>query len=337
MVLCPGYLVALASSSMIPRPLPKKAILIFQIAFGLGLLVLLWRLVEGEEAFRLLMGAEPGWIVASFVALTLQTLLSALRRRLTARQLGIILTRRTAITEYYLAQVVNQALPGGVIGDAGRALRARAQAGLRASGLAVVLERLAGQVALFVVMFVGLGIAFVVPGGPPGTSGLAVIFGLLTLGVVVLGLALAVIARTSEGRFGRGLRDGSRAVREAFFPRSVRWLQIGLSLATALCNVAGFTFAAWAIGSQLSALTALALVPTILLAMLVPLTISGWGVREGAAVAIFPLAGIAAVEGLAASVAFGLVHLVATLPGLLFAGGKRRGAPPELNPPEVSR
>jgi hypothetical protein len=51
--------------------------------------------------------------------------------------------------------------------------------------------------------------------------------------------------------------------------------------------------------------------------MLIPLTISGWGVREGAAAALFPLAGTTASEGFAASVAFGLVLLVAVLPGLL--------------------
>lgn len=332
MVIWARYLVAVAVSSMMAEPLRKKAIVVFQVGFAVGLLVLLWRLVEGDTALRLLIEAEPLWLAASWGALTLQIVLSAFRWRLTARQLGLHLSRRTAIAEYYLAQIVNQALPGGVIGDATRALRARAAAGLMTSGQAVVLERLAGQAALGVVMFVGLGVALAVPGGLDWAGGLAIIFGLLLGAAVVLGLVLGVTARTSKGRFGRALHDGARAARLAFLPRSVRWVQIGLSLATALCNVAGFTFAAWAIGSDLSVLTALVLVPTILLAMLVPLTISGWGVREGAAVALFPLAGVAAVEGLAASVAFGLVFLAASLPGLLFTGGTRRTAPPRDDP-----
>jgi hypothetical protein len=60
------------------------------------------------------------------------------------------------VREYYLAQIVNQSLPGGMIGDAGRAVRARAQAGLLAAGQAVVFERLAGQIA----MFLALAVAF---------------------------------------------------------------------------------------------------------------------------------------------------------------------------------
>jgi len=314
---------------MLQGPHRKKAIFAFQLVFALGLLAVLWRIVEGDEALRLLAGAEPWWLVASFCALTAQTALSALRWRLTAGQLGIVLTGTEAIKEYYLAQIVNQAVPGGIVGDASRAVRSRAQAGLMASSQAVLLERVAGQVALVAVMFAGLGVAVILPGGLGWLSGLALIVGLLVVSAVVGVVALTRLARRSAGRVGNGLASLGEAAKAAFLPRSVRWAQLRLSLATALCNVAGFTFAAWAIGSDLSVSQALALVPIILLAMAVPLTISGWGVREGAAVALFPLAGIAAVEGLAASVAFGLVFLAATLPGLAFAGNRRRQAPRE--------
>jgi uncharacterized membrane protein YbhN (UPF0104 family) len=314
---------------MLQGPHQKKAIFVFQLVFAIGLLAVLWRIVEGEEALRLLARAEPWWLVASFVALTLQTALSAQRWRLTAGQLGIVLTKAEAIKEYYLAQIVNQAVPGGIVGDAGRAVRARTQAGLMASSQAVLLERVAGQVALVAVMFVGLGVALILPGGLSLLSGLALVVGLLGVGAVVGVVSVFTLARRSAGRLGNGLVSLGTAAKAAFFPPSVRCAQIGLSLATAMCNVAGFTFAAWAIDSDLTVSTALALVPLILLAMVVPLTISGWGVREGAAVALFPLGGIAAVEGLAASVAFGLVFLAAALPGLAFAGKRRRQAPRE--------
>jgi hypothetical protein len=67
----------------------------------------------------------------------------------------------------------------------------------------------------------------------------------------------------------------------------------------------------------------------ILLAMLIPLTIGGWGLREGAAAWLFPLAGATAAEGLAASVAFGLVFLCVALPGLFFIAGARDKSRPD--------
>ena len=51
--------------------------------------------------------------------------------------------------------------------------------------------------------------------------------------------------------------------------------------------------------------------------MLVPLTIGGWGLREGTAAALFPLVGGSGEAGLAASIAFGLVLLASSLPGAI--------------------
>lgn len=306
---------------MMSTTLGRNAIRGAQIALALGLLALLWQIAGGEEALRLLGGAKPAWLVATFGVLTLQTFLSAARWRITARQLGIVLDATTAVREYYLSQIVNQALPGGILGDAGRAVRARTQAGLIASGQAVLLERLAGQIALGTLLVVAFALTLGVPGGLEWPRWLSLGVLLVVVSALVLLIALIVVARGTSGRISRGLVSFGHAARQAFSPPTVRWSQIGLSLATALCNVAGFVFAAWAIGSALPVSAGLVLVPIILLTMIIPLTIAGWGIREGAAAALFPLAGAAAAEGLAASVAFGLVFACVALPGLFFVAG----------------
>ncbi len=128
------------------------ALYLLRTILAAGLLALLWQAADGADAVRRLAGANAALLGAAVVVLTLQTGLSALRWRITAAQLGILFDRRTALREYYLSQIVNQALPGGIMGDAGRAVRARAQAGLMASGQAVLFERLAGQIALVAVL-----------------------------------------------------------------------------------------------------------------------------------------------------------------------------------------
>jgi glycosyltransferase 2 family protein len=101
-----------------------------------------------------------------------------------------------------------------------------------------------------------------------------------------------------------------------------------LSLGTTACVLAAFAFCAEAVGVRLDLVEILALVPIILFTMLVPLTVSGWGLREGAAAALFPLAGASSSSGLAASVAFGLAFIVTVLPGVFFLS--RRTAPATL-------
>jgi uncharacterized membrane protein YbhN (UPF0104 family) len=293
--------------------IPPWVLRAVQLTAAVGLLAFLWHVADGAAALRLLAGANPFWLLAAVVALTLQTGLSALRWRLTAAQLGISLGRGAALREYYLSQIVNQALPGGVIGDAGRALRSRQAAGLMAAGQAVVFERLAGQIALFAVMAVAFAATRIVPGGldwPPEVAWAVAL-------VIAAGLSVALLlwGLARSGRAARLGRQGAALWRALFAPQ-VRARQAALSLATVACNIAGFGFCIWAVGLGLPIPAIAALVPLILLAMVIPLTISGWGLREGAAAALFPLAGASASDGLAASIAFGLVFLATVLPGL---------------------
>jgi uncharacterized membrane protein YbhN (UPF0104 family) len=59
----------------------------------------------------------------------------------------------------------------------------------------------------------------------------------------------------------------------------------------------------------------LVLVSPVTLISVVPISIAGWGVREGAMVAAFALVGIAAGDALVVSVAFGLLNVLIGLPG----------------------
>ena len=62
------------------------------------------------------------------------------------------------------------------------------------------------------------------------------------------------------------------------------------------------------------------LLPLALLALLgmaVPANIGGWGPREGVTAWLFAAAGLGAAQGLATAVAYGVLVLVASLPGAL--------------------
>jgi uncharacterized membrane protein YbhN (UPF0104 family) len=288
-----------------------------QVLVTLTSFALLWRLADGETALRHLAAAQPGWIAGALLALTLQTLLSALRWRLTAARLGIGLERWAAVREYYLSQIVNQVLPGGMLGDAGRAYRARNEAGLMASGQAVVFERLAGQLALFALFAAGVAGTQLVPGGFEGPRWLLP----LTLGLSLCILFVAPLtALRPSGRVSSALRSLRASFAHTVLAPEVRGHQCALSIGTALCNIAAFACCAAAVGLPLSPPAALVLVPLVLLSMLIPLTVSGWGLREGAAAALLPLAGGSSAAALAASMAFGIAILLAALPGVVALG-----------------
>ncbi|UTT62140.1 lysylphosphatidylglycerol synthase transmembrane domain-containing protein [Microcella humidisoli] len=317
---------------MAPQGLGRRALVVAaQALVTIGLLALLWQVADGADALAVLLSVNPWWIAAALAALTLHTVLAAERWRLTAGALGLPLARGHALREYYLAQLVNSTVPGGVVGDAGRAVRSREQAGLAVAAQAVVVERFAGQVALLATMALAVTITTLVPGGlewPLWMLGLAAA---LTLGSLAL-VGVLLAARWLPGRVGPRVAELSRTAAVALVGRRSLPPQLALSAGTTACILLAFWFCTIAVGLSLPFGAIVTLVPLILLTMLVPITISGWGLREGAAAALLPLAGATASASLAASVVFGLVGLVAVLPGLLGVWARPRGGAERSTP-----
>ncbi|MHA6326430.1 lysylphosphatidylglycerol synthase transmembrane domain-containing protein [Roseivivax sp. CAU 1753] len=296
--------------------LNRTQLRVVQLVVSAGLLTLLWLAVDGQEALRILRRADFGWIALAWLVMSVQTLLSALRWKLIAGRLGQPFGYRHAASEYYLSQFVNQSLPGGMVGDAGRAYRMRKPAGLLRAAQGVFFERLSQQAGIFAIFAVTYVITTIQPGGlrwPVWLTSITAPFLLVCLGlpfVLWFGWIL-------PGPQRRALQDMWSALSTSLLaPRNLA-IQVPLALATAACNIFAFYACARAIGTTLPLAAVLGLVPLILFMMLVPITVSGWGLREGVAAALFPIAGASGSAGLAASIAFGLVFLAAVLPGVL--------------------
>jgi uncharacterized membrane protein YbhN (UPF0104 family) len=199
---------------------------------------------------------------------------------------------------------------------------------LRVAAQAVVFERVAGQLGLIAVLVVGLLLGLVLQGRLDWPDWL---WPAGALGIVAVTVAAGV------GRRVTAVRDFARGFSHAVWARNIRVQQIFLSLSTALCNVVAFAFCARALGVPMPLVAVAALVPLILFAMVLPLSIGGWGLREGAAALLFPVMGAAPSDGLATSVAFGLVFMLTTLPGVIVPIARARASPkgdPVLDPKE---
>jgi uncharacterized membrane protein YbhN (UPF0104 family) len=232
-----------------------------------------------------------------------------------------------AFREYYLAGFLNQVLPGGVMGDVNRAWRhSRSAKRLQQLAIvhAVVLERLSGQLVLVPVVLIAvsglwwtgqLNSQF----GDAGVSLNLVGYWLILPALAVLGVLL--VSMTGFGaRFRRYVRRLRGDVRRAFLGWRNALVQVGTSVLVFLTYMAVFMLMATGMGLFVDGtpwLLVLALCPLLLLAMVVPLTVSGWGVREGVAAILWPLVGLPAEQGVALSVGYGAAVFLVSLPGAL--------------------
>ncbi|KAA9005009.1 lysylphosphatidylglycerol synthase transmembrane domain-containing protein [Histidinibacterium aquaticum] len=296
------------------------------IAVPLAIITAVISAVGAEEVIAQLRGATWGWIAAALAACAAQTVLSAIRWRLTAQRLGLAISEQRAVAEYFLSSLVNTTVPGGVLGDAWRAVRSRSGGGLEPAAQSVLIERMAGQIALGAVLVLGLAVS-----GRPLFQGTAA---LVVLAVVALLLISFTPFRAVLGRsLPTFMLRFATAIRHCWSGRLTASAQVSLSVAIVVANIATFVFAARATGTVIGLSDAILAVPLILFAMLIPLSVAGWGYREGTAVAVFTLIGFTAADGLSASVIFGVVVFLAALPGLMVLVWSiyRPGAGPKEN------
>ncbi|MCH8552861.1 MAG: flippase-like domain-containing protein, partial [Natronospirillum sp.] len=268
---------------------------------------------------------HPGWLALALMAGLSQVVLSAWRWRYTARQLNLTLSGKRAVADYFLSTLVNQVMPGGVLGDVARGVRhgARLSQGEqeRRYGVAVravMLERLSGQLVLVPVL-IGLLLLTSVGQDLLRLAWTAAGWQILS-GLVLLAALMILLRATRHLPWPQSLVALAKVMHEEAWRALLRWPVCAWQLVSS-CAVIGsylllFILAARALGIDTSIWILLPLIPLVLLGMLVPLTVSGWGVRESLAAVLWPLVGLPAEEGVAISVLYGLMVLLSSLPGL---------------------
>jgi uncharacterized protein (TIRG00374 family) len=238
-------------------------------------------------------------------------------------------SRLTSLVSHYLAgQFVANFLPSTIGGDALRVSRLSASAPGTASFASVVLERLTGWIVLPVFTLVGLALS-------PSLLHLGVASRLavaLSCGTLVLLVILLVVAgsRRLTGRFTA--REG--------WTRFLGAIHLGVNnlrrrptaaagvLAVAVVyqasTVAAVYLATQALGLHLPAAAVLAFAPAVAILQVLPLSLNGLGVREGAFVLFLGPLGVGTGQAIAVGLlVYAMTVAVSVLGAPAFAVGSR--------------
>nr|WP_163016143.1 lysylphosphatidylglycerol synthase transmembrane domain-containing protein [Streptomyces sp. Tu 4128] len=287
------------------------------------LAVLLWRMGTGVFLDGLRRIDTPTVLAALGIGLV-TTVFSAWRWALVARGLHIRLPLGPAVADYYRALFLNAALPGGVLGDVHRAVHHGRSAGDLGRGVrAVVLERVAGQLAL---IGVGVVVLLTLPSPVLGEARRAA--PLVTLAVLgALAVIIALRMNRAPARGGRILRATLGEARQGLLSRR-NLPGVAVSSVVVLAgHLVMFGLAARVAGSGATVAELTPLAVLALLAMGLPLNVGGWGPREGVTAWAFGAAGLGAGTGLGVAVVYGVLSFVASLPGVVVLVVRRFARP----------
>jgi glycosyltransferase 2 family protein len=284
-----------------------------------GLLALLVWQLGPHSIFERLHTLTLGPLVLVALMLAVQLLLSAWRWKALIDYFGPVEVS-TADVCWFLgaSHFYGEVLPSTIGGDVVRTAMLSRLTGLGPATLSVILDRITGLAMLLVIMIALLPLLWWRIEQRSAVVGVALfsIGGAAALGALLL-LRRQAIPSWLPGAAALDTRAGSSRLRQALFNPVLRLQVVGYGLLVQLLSVALFFVLARALGVVLSFFDCLLLVPPALLLSALPVSLSGWGVREGALAGGFALVGAPPADIVAASILYGLTSPAI---GVVYAG-----------------
>ncbi|MBM3504711.1 MAG: flippase-like domain-containing protein [Alphaproteobacteria bacterium] len=290
--------------------------LVVRVVVSGALLTILAYSVDLREVSRELASIQPVFLVFALLIEIGLTAVATIRWQLVLGSLDVWVGFPAALRNLWVGIFFNQTLPSAIGGDALRMYEARRLGiSLRVSISSVLVDRLMGLAAVVVLVVLGQPFYFAVVPDQRMAWGLAAVAVAGVAGFAVLLAFPSVRPLWLRGRLWdmiAALADDFRALvrrpRHAVAALSLSILmQIGTGcLIWILAAALGISLPVW--------IVILMMMPIVLFTML-PISIAGWGTREGAFVVGFGILGVAAPEALALSVLYGIFLIVFSLPG----------------------
>ncbi len=293
---------------------------LLRIVISLGLLIFLLAKVGMRETWESLQGANVGYLLAVFLLYLLSIVLRSYRWRIFLNAQGVRASLPKLISLYLIGVFFNLVLPSGFGGDVVRIYELSQHSCRTASSITTVfMDRLSGFVALFAM----------------ATSALAFSYRLVPLevGVTIIAIFLASLVGTGAlfshplWRRLRGLPLLSslaqkESVKELYLSAQtyslVPFLQaISLSLAFNILLMIMNYLAALSFGVRISFWYFLLFIPIISFLLVLPISLSGLGVREGAYIYLFSRVGVPSSSALVISLSIYAVTVATGLIGAL--------------------
>ncbi|MBE0587644.1 MAG: hypothetical protein CVU36_24845 [Betaproteobacteria bacterium HGW-Betaproteobacteria-9] len=307
----------------------ERISLVVRILITLGLIGLLFYKLDLSQLlvrFRELRLQDTFW---AFAAVGAAIVISAWKWGWILRMRKHPLPFLTLLRLYFVGLFFNNVLPTSVGGDAVRAWETTKETGEVPEAIAsVVSERLIAGVALGITAL--LGLPFI--DADPHTVQVVVAF--LVVDVALVGMFL--VPRVAEGIVGKTLptrfsslkvvvKNTVVIVRDTVRnPTLFIWILV-LSVAFQICVAAVNAAIFQALGAHVSLAHCVIYTPMIFTVAMLPISISGFGVREAAYWYFFSRIGVSEGDAVATSLLFFLIVGISSLPGApLFVFRKSR-------------
>jgi uncharacterized membrane protein YbhN (UPF0104 family) len=315
------------------RKSPGKILLVaVEIAVTAAAIVLVSRMIDRRAFLNLLGDIDPALLSLVTGILIIQVILAAFRWRFITRSLlgshPLPIPASSFVRAFYITQMCGQIMPF-VAGDAIRVMLLKNEGlALSTATKSVLIDRIGALLVLFAIALPALLFSHILTASqryflPILWFVLAGLAGATAVFLVAKPMARAL----SKVRLASLVAETIMETRSLMFGKRSAFKLFGYFLLVHACAILSFWMLAIGQHLPLDLVDAAAVVPVILIVAAMPISITGWGVREGLIVVLLSEAGVTAEKALLLSVTFGSVLLLAALPGVLAWFLSRRRKP----------
>lgn len=294
----------------------RQLILLTKIGLSIGLVWYTFSKVDVGSALDYLRNISVRAIVVVLFLLSLQIVIAALR----LRKLLTLLSARCdvigAVDVVMIGAFFSQTMISFISGDAMRIWRiVRSNISLGTATRSILFDRAAGFVGLIVLILLGLPFLLQLIQQPELRISLLIAMAAFVAGVVSFLSLRHMPVVFKRWRVFNWIADFATEAMKLLRNKKGVVALLGLSLAIHFLNVVILYIIAQSLSIEITFLNSLILFPPVLFMSMLPISVAGWGVREGAMVVALNMVGVPAQQSLALSIFFGLCALAISLPG----------------------
>ena len=287
---------------------------LLRVAATALILTLIMRSINTAQVWQVLKQTRLDYLAAALLLQFGSTAVSAYRWQLIMQNLHFGQNFAFYWRSYFKGMFFNQGLPTSIGGDAVRMLDIASLGFRKRDALyGVMVDRIIGLGAL---MSLTLLAYLLSPDLLPKQVHRPILL-IISLGAVGFFGIFFIKYFTWLSRFPKLAIISTIAERLHQALSSQRVLLVVASLLIPIFALLGFFATGWALGLRYNLMTYFAIVPPALVLTVIPISVAGWGVREGALVGLFSLIGADKTAVLMMSLLYGLTLIIVSLPGLV--------------------
>ncbi|HHD63937.1 MAG TPA: flippase-like domain-containing protein, partial [Desulfobulbaceae bacterium] len=278
------------------------------------LLFFILQQVNPRETWQQITTVSPALFLLALILQIASNTVAAGRWCLIMKKIGFSMPFSFFLKSYFKGAFFNQGLPTSIGGDGLRVLDCARSGRTEDSIFGVFIDRIIGLAGLLLLNIMALLYNHTIL--PPKIT--LLLFAILLLFIIgLVGLFfLRKIRVFSKGRYLVYLTRLSERYFQVYSSPMSAGIQISLSVLTHLLAMTAFFILGRDMGLDYPLSVYLVLVPPVVLLIILPISLAGWGIREGALVGFFLLIGADKAKVVSFSLLYGVTALVASVPGL---------------------